>query len=80
MLINANENPMGPCSAACDAIAKAGIAGGRYDFARTNQLVKIFQLQEQQGLKPNYMAVYAGSTGAVAFYCARVYISRRAAM
>jgi histidinol-phosphate aminotransferase len=60
VLINANENPMGPSPAACDAIAKAGMAGGRYDFARTNQLVKIFS--EQQGLKPDYMAVYAGST------------------
>jgi len=60
VLINANENPMGPCSAACDAIAKAGTAGGRYDFARTDKLVKVFS--EQQGLKPNYMAVYAGST------------------
>ncbi len=60
VLINANENPMGPSPAACDAIAKAGMAGGRYDFARTNQLIKIFS--EQQGLKPNYMTVYAGST------------------
>jgi histidinol-phosphate aminotransferase len=60
VLINANENPMGPSPAACEAIAKAGMAGGRYDFARTNQLVKVFS--EQQGLKPDYMAVYAGST------------------
>jgi histidinol-phosphate aminotransferase len=60
VLINANENPMGPCAAACDAIARAGMAGGRYDFARTDKLVKVFS--EQQGLKPNYMAVYAGST------------------
>ena len=50
VLINANENPMGPCPAACDAIAKAGMAGGRYDFARTNELIKVFS--EQQGLKP----------------------------
>ena len=60
VLINANENPMGPCTAACEAIAKAGMAGGRYDFSRTNELIKVFS--EQQGLKPNYMAVYAGST------------------
>ncbi len=60
VLINANENPMGPSPAACEAIAKAAAAGGRYDFARTNQLIKIFS--EQQGLKPDYMAVYAGST------------------
>jgi histidinol-phosphate aminotransferase len=60
VLINANENPMGPCPAACEAIAKAGMAGGRYDFARTAELTKVFS--EQQGLKPNYMAVYAGSS------------------
>ena len=60
VLINANENPMGPCPAACEAIAKAGMAGGRYDFARTAELTRVFS--EQQGLKPNYMAVYAGST------------------
>ena len=60
VLINANENPMGPCAAACDAIAKAGLGGGRYDFARTAELVKVFS--EQQGLKPDHIAVYAGST------------------
>jgi len=60
VLINANENPMGPCEAACDAIAKAGMAGGRYDFARTAELTRVFS--EQQGLKPNYIGVYAGSS------------------
>jgi histidinol-phosphate aminotransferase len=60
VLINANENPMGPCPAACEAIAKAGMAGGRYDFARTAELMRVFS--EQQGLKPDYIAVYAGST------------------
>ena len=60
VLINANENPMGPCEAACEAIAKAGMAGGRYDFARTDELIKVFS--GQQGLKPGYLAVYAGST------------------
>ena len=60
VLINANENPMGPSSAACEAIAKAGMAGGRYDFARTIELTKVFS--EQEGLKPEYIDVYAGST------------------
>jgi len=31
VLINANENPMGPCKAACKAIADAAPMGGRYD-------------------------------------------------
>ncbi len=60
VLINANENPMGPCPAACEAIAKAGLGGGRYDFALTNELSKVFS--EQQGLKPDYLSIYAGST------------------
>ena len=60
VLINANENPLGPCTAACEAIAKAGPMGGRYDYALTAQLGKLFS--EQQGLKPDYLAIYAGSS------------------
>ncbi|MGA9669663.1 MAG: pyridoxal phosphate-dependent aminotransferase [Terracidiphilus sp.] len=60
VLINANENPLGPCQAACEAIAKAGPMGGRYDYALTLEVAKIFS--EQQGLKPGYLAVYAGSS------------------
>ena len=33
VLINANENPLGPCAAACEAIAKVVPMGGRYDHA-----------------------------------------------
>ena len=60
VLINANENPMGPCEAACHAIASAAMNGGRYDFARTAELTNVFS--EQQGLKHGYMTVYAGSS------------------
>ena len=60
VLINANENPLGPCAAACEAIAKAGPMGGRYDYALTLELAKIFS--EQQGLKPGYLSIYAGSS------------------
>jgi len=60
VLINANENPMGPCESACDAISKAAMNGGRYDFKRTFELTKVFS--EQEGLKPNYISVYAGSS------------------
>ena len=31
VLINANENPLGPCKAACEAIANIAPQGGRYD-------------------------------------------------
>ncbi len=60
VLINANENPLGPCDAACEAISDAAHKGGRYDYARTLELVKVFS--EQAGLKPGYLAVYAGSS------------------
>lgn len=60
VLINANENPMGPCSAACEAINKVGPLGGRYDFALTAEVAKVFA--EQEGLKTDYISVYAGSS------------------
>ena len=60
VIINANENPMGPSQAACEAIAKAAMGGGRYDFGRTAELIKVFS--EQQELKPGYLSVYAGSS------------------
>lgn len=58
--INANENPMGPCSAACEAIAQRAADGGRYDFTQTENLTRTFA--SQMGLKENYIEVYAGSS------------------
>jgi histidinol-phosphate aminotransferase len=60
VLINANENPLGPCDAACEAIADVAHKGGRYDYALTMELAQVFS--EQEGLKPGYLAVYAGSS------------------
>lgn len=61
VLINANENPLGPCKAACEAIAKIAPAGGRYDFyGETDKLTKTFA--RQHGLKEEYIQVYAGSS------------------
>jgi histidinol-phosphate aminotransferase len=60
VLINANENPLGPCAAACEAIAKSGPLGGRYDFPLTAEVARVFS--EQEGLKPGYVSVYAGSS------------------
>ena len=61
ILINANENPLGPCTAACEAIAKIAPSGGRYDFyGETEKLTKTFA--QQHGLKEEYIAVYAGSS------------------
>jgi histidinol-phosphate aminotransferase len=61
VLINANENPLGPSKAACDAIVRMAPLGGRYDqTGETEALVKTFAAQN--GLKPENVAVYAGSS------------------
>ncbi len=61
VLINANENPLGPCKAACEAIAAIAHKGGRYDIdGETAKLTKTFA--SQNGLKEDYIAVYAGSS------------------
>lgn len=61
VLINANENPLGPCKAACEAIASIAHKGGRYDIdGETAKLTTTFA--KQNGLKEEYIAVYAGSS------------------
>ena len=60
VLINANENPLGPCADACSAMAGLGVKGGRYEFRLTQELVKTFA--EIEGLKPEYVRAYAGSS------------------
>jgi histidinol-phosphate aminotransferase len=61
VLINANENPLGPCKAACEAIAKIAPSGGRYDlFGETAKLTTTFS--KQHDLPEDHIAVYAGSS------------------
>ena len=61
VLINANENPLGPSKAACDAIARVAPLGGRYDLnGETEMLAMTFAAQN--GLKVENIAVYAGSS------------------
>jgi len=61
VLINANENPLGPCKAACDAVAAMAPWGGRYDmYGETDKLTKTFAAQH--GLKEENVMVYAGSS------------------
>jgi len=66
VLINANENPLGPCKAACEAIAAIAPKGGRYDlYGETDKLTKTFAAQH--GLKPENIMVYAGSSDPLHF-------------
>jgi histidinol-phosphate aminotransferase len=61
ILINANENPLGPCQAARDAIARVTPAGGRYDlYGETDKLIKTFASQHH--LSEDYITAYAGSS------------------
>jgi histidinol-phosphate aminotransferase len=61
VMIDANENPLGPCQSARDAVIEIAPHGGRYSDWLTDDLVK--QLAESQGVKPEYVRVAAGSTG-----------------
>jgi histidinol-phosphate aminotransferase len=59
VIIDANENPLGPCSVAREAIAKITSDSGRYSFWLTEDLAKRFAAQE--GLKPEYVRAFPGS-------------------
>lgn len=58
--IDANENPLGPCSGACAVMSSLLPEGGRYDMELTQKLVDTFSAQE--GLSSDYVLVYAGSS------------------
>ncbi len=62
VLINSNENPLGPAKVACEAMARCAPTGGRYDLHdEAGQLTATFAAQN--GLKPEYVNVYPGSSG-----------------
>jgi len=58
--INANENPMGPCTEAAEAIYNVVKKGGRYLYEETFSFAKV--LADQEGLKPTYVMPFAGSS------------------
>ena len=60
VIIDANENPLGPSPAAREAVVAMAAQGGRYCDWLTDDLVKL--LVEREGVKPEYVRVYAGST------------------
>ena len=63
--INSNENPLGPCAVARDAVAAVAPDGGRYEFHFTEKLLKTFC--DQQGLTKEYVHPVEGSTPALSF-------------
>jgi len=61
--LNANENPLGPAAVARQAVANIMPDGGRYLFDLTEELINTFA--QQQGLKPEYILAFAGSSPAL---------------
>lgn len=61
VMINANENPLGPSSGALNAINESARTGGRYDA--TNAGDRLTALAASQlGLPADHVVVYAGSS------------------
>jgi len=58
--IDANENPMGPCKEALEAIHRCAANGGRYLYQETFNMTDT--LAEQEGVKPTYVKAFAGSS------------------
>jgi len=58
--IDANENPLGPCQAARQAIADIIPKGGRYEFAMQEDLSETFARIE--GLDPKWVMAFPGSS------------------
>src|SRR6202140_1373605 len=60
VLIDSNENPLGPCQAARDAVSAIIPEGGRYSDNLTDELVSTFA--QMEGLNPDYIYCTPGST------------------
>jgi len=60
VLINANENPMGPCAEAAEAMHKIVQKGGRYMYQLTDDLART--MADIEGVKPEYVRPFAGSS------------------
>jgi histidinol-phosphate aminotransferase len=58
--INANENPLGPCPEAAEAIQSFVKKGGRYSYEETTRFISTIAAQEN--LKASYVLPYAGSS------------------
>ena len=59
-VINANENPLGPCDLARVALSEIIPQGGRYCWWLKDELTK--QLAQTLGVKPENVAVFPGSS------------------
>jgi histidinol-phosphate aminotransferase len=60
VMINANENPLGPCAEAAEAMRNIVQKGGRYMYGETDEFRTT--MAELEGLKPTYVYPFAGSS------------------
>src|SRR5580704_9979044 len=60
VIINANENPLGPSPEALEAAQKIAVNGGRYLYSETDKVQAL--LASQEGLKPEYVRLFPGSS------------------
>jgi histidinol-phosphate aminotransferase len=65
VMIDSNENPLGPCQAARDAISAIIPFGGRYYDNLTDELVHTFA--QQEGLNPDSVHAFPGSSPPLRF-------------
>jgi histidinol-phosphate/aromatic aminotransferase/cobyric acid decarboxylase-like protein len=63
VLINANENPLGPCPEAIRAVQDIACKGGRYMYSEGDALQATMALQE--GLPIDHIRIYDGSSPAL---------------
>lgn len=60
VLLNANENPLGPCAEALEAMSRALRSGGRYQFGETLRLART--AAQMEGVPAECVQSYAGSS------------------
>ena len=60
IFLDSNENPLGPSVGAREAIAAITPDGGRYRDDLSDDLIKLFA--QQEGLKTDYVRLFAGSS------------------
>ncbi len=65
VMIDSNENPLGPSQTARDAISAIIPLGGRYLFNLADDLVNTFA--QLEGLSPDHVRVFPGSSPALRF-------------
>ncbi len=73
-MINANENPLGPCPEAKEAVHIV-VKGGRYRYSESDKLQQI--LAEQEGLKLDYVKIHPGSSRSPASSSARLHLAHQ---